>query len=43
LQDDVTIDDSKAYTAPWTGQQVFKLRPNWHLIEYVCEDMQPGK
>ena len=43
LQDDVTIDDPKAYTAPWTGQQVFKLRPNWHLIEYVCEDMQPGK
>ena len=21
-----------------TGQQVFKLRPGWHLIEYVCED-----
>jgi hypothetical protein len=43
LQDDVTIDDPKAYTAPWMGRQVFKLRPNWHLIEYVCEDMQPGK
>jgi hypothetical protein len=38
LQDDVTIDDPHAYTKPWTGQQVFKLRPAWHLIEYVCED-----
>jgi len=44
LEDDITIDDPKAYTKPWTGQQFFKLRPNWHLIEYVCEDMeQPGK
>jgi hypothetical protein len=41
LEDDITIDDPKAYTKPWTGQQVFKLRPNWHLIEYVCEDMEP--
>jgi hypothetical protein len=38
LQVDMTIDDPKAYTKPWTGQQVFKLRPGWHLIEYVCED-----
>jgi hypothetical protein len=38
LQDDMTIDDPKAYTKPWTGQQVYKLRPGWHLIEYVCED-----
>jgi hypothetical protein len=45
LEDDITIDDPKAYTKPWTGQQFFKLRPNWHLIEYVCEDSmeQPGK
>ena len=35
---DLTIDDSKAYTKPWTGEQIFKLRPGWHLIEYVCED-----
>jgi hypothetical protein len=38
LQDDITIDDSKAYKKPWTGQLVYKLRPAWHLIEYVCED-----
>jgi hypothetical protein len=40
LQDDLTIDDPRAYTKAWTGQQVFKLRPNWHLIEYICEDRE---
>lgn len=38
LQDDITIDDPKAYTKPWTGQRIFKLRPGWHLKEYICED-----
>jgi len=36
LQDDLTIDDPKAYKKSWTGQQVFKLRPTWRLLEYVC-------
>jgi hypothetical protein len=44
LQDDLTIDDPKAYAKPWTGQQIFKLRPGWHLMEYVCEEMaEPHK
>jgi hypothetical protein len=38
LQDDITIDDPKAYTKRWTGQQTFKLRPGWQLLEYICED-----
>ncbi len=38
LQDDVTIIDPKAYTKPWTGQQIFVLKPSWHLGEYICED-----
>jgi hypothetical protein len=38
LTDDVTIDDPKAYARSWSGQQVFKLKPAWHLLEYVCED-----
>jgi hypothetical protein len=42
LQDDVTIDDPKAYKKSWTGQQVFKLRPTWHLLEYVCAAAQAG-
>jgi len=36
LQDDLTIDDPKAYKKPWTGRQVFTRRPAWHLLEYVC-------
>jgi hypothetical protein len=42
LQDDLTIDDPKAYKKPWTGSQVFKLRPTWHLLEYVCTDVRTG-
>ena len=38
LQIDITFDDPKAYVKPWTGQQVFTLKPTWHLAEYVCED-----
>ena len=42
LQDDLTIDDPKAYKKAWTGRQVFKLRPTWHLLEYVCADVHAG-
>ena len=42
LQDDLTIDDPKAYKKPWMGRQVFKLRPTWHLLEYVCSDSRTG-
>jgi hypothetical protein len=43
LVDDITIDDPKAYTKPWSGQQVFKLRPGWHIMEYVCQDLMEGQ
>jgi hypothetical protein len=42
LQDDVTIDDPKAYKKTWTGRQIFKLKPTWHLLEYVCTDDAVG-
>jgi hypothetical protein len=38
LVDDVTIDDSKAYTKPFTIQQVYKLKAGWEIQEYVCEE-----
>ncbi|MFY9527480.1 MAG: hypothetical protein WBC04_08650 [Candidatus Acidiferrales bacterium] len=38
LQIDMTFDDPKAYTKPWTGQQFFQLRPKWTLMELICED-----
>ena len=38
LQDDLKFEDPKAYTKPWTGQKIFKLRPTWSLEEWACED-----
>jgi hypothetical protein len=38
LQIDFTFDDPKAYTQPWTGEKLFKLRLDWNISEYVCED-----
>jgi hypothetical protein len=45
LQDDIEIDDPKAYSRIWNGQQTFKLRPGWHLREFICEDHMddPGR
>jgi hypothetical protein len=37
LVDDITIDDPKAYSRPWTSRLEFKLRP-WKLTEQFCED-----
>jgi len=38
LQDDVTIDDPKAYTKPWGGQLIFQFEPDWTLMEMVCAE-----
>jgi hypothetical protein len=38
LIDDITIDDPKAYTKPWTAHLDFLLRPTWTLAEQFCED-----
>lgn len=34
----VTFDDPKAYTRPWTQAAKFDLMPEGDLIEYVCEN-----
>ena len=38
LVDDITIDDPKAYTKPWTAHIEFLLKPKWTLAEQFCED-----
>ena|SRR5271165_6600325 len=38
LIDDITIDDPKAYTKPWSAHLDFLLRPKWTLSEQFCED-----
>ena len=40
LEDEITIDDPKAYTRPWSGRIVFALKPKWTLAEEFCEDIQ---
>jgi hypothetical protein len=35
---EVTVDDPKAYTRPWTNRRVFTLKPKWELMEYSCEE-----
>lgn len=38
LQIDITIEDPKAYTKPWTAHLYYSLRPGWKLLEQFCED-----
>ena len=41
LEDDITIDDPKAYKKPWTIQATFELQPGVDLDwEGVCEDQR---
>ena len=34
----LTIDDPKAYTKPWTVKLEFTATPDTDLIEYVCDE-----
>lgn len=38
LVDEFTIEDPKAYTKPITTRQVYKLKPDWEIHEYICEE-----
>jgi hypothetical protein len=40
LVDDITIEDPKAYTKPWTARLPFVLKPKWTIAEQFCEDEQ---
>jgi hypothetical protein len=35
---EVTVDDPKIWTAPWTQEFQMKLHPTWNVFEYVCEE-----
>lgn len=35
---EVTIDDPKAYSKPWTNVRTFTLRSDWEIMEYSCEE-----
>ena len=38
LVNDITIEDPKSYTKPWTAHLPFVLKPKWTLAEQFCED-----
>ena len=38
MEIDVTVDDPKAYTAPWTVRVNQRLLPDTDLIEFVCNE-----
>jgi hypothetical protein len=33
---EITIDDPKTYSRPFTNKRKFTLRPDWELMEYSC-------
>ena len=35
---DMTIDDPKIFTAPWTQNFQMKFHPTWKVFEFVCEE-----
>lgn len=38
----ITLDDAKAFTRPYSFKRVFTLAPAWHLQEYVCQAILDG-
>jgi hypothetical protein len=38
LEMELTVDDSKAYTRPWTVKVTQRLMPDDELIEFVCQE-----
>jgi hypothetical protein len=40
LMIDITLDDPKAYTMPLHTQKKYILKPDWNIMELVCEDNQ---
>lgn len=38
MEVEITIDDPKAYTKPWTITEPAVLQPDTELIEYICEE-----
>jgi hypothetical protein len=34
----IAIDDPEVYTKAWGGQLIFQLKPDWKIMEFICED-----
>jgi hypothetical protein len=42
LEIEITVDDPKAYTKPWTVKVNQRILPDTELIEFICEDRDAG-
>lgn len=38
LEIEFTVDDAKAFTKPWSTKLIFQQKPDWKVMENVCED-----
>jgi hypothetical protein len=40
MEIDITVDDSKLYTRPWTVRVNQRIMPDEDLIEFICLENQ---
>ena len=38
LVDEITLDDPKTYTKTLTTKRILDLKPDWNIMEFICED-----
>jgi hypothetical protein len=43
LEIEVTVDDAKAYTAPWTIKLNHRIKLDMELLEYVCLENEKSR
>lgn len=42
LEDRMTIEDPVAFTRPWEVVHTYDRKPDWHIMEFVCEENNRG-
>lgn len=42
LEDHMTIEDPEAFTKPWEVTHTYDRRPDWKIMEFVCEENNRG-
>ena len=38
LEDNIALDDPKAYIESLATKRILRLKPNWNIMEFICED-----
>ena len=38
LEIGLTVEDPKAFTKPWSTKLIFESKPDWKIMEQICED-----